>query len=279
MNSSRNDILEQETRTLCLSDLDLQQETVVNGNAEKSIAEFHDDTSRPFRFVPLGMGGKGGTHVVTEGSASLLQEVSLEDLKKMTDSFYHKVFADSTLDKFIRSREDPHGDRFAKWIHQKLSGSYVWDLDRSVRDKTPVTVAGGLKHVVHDRSSAHAAAWYSPKRPANEVGRHFKLDECRVWMRLHFWALRESGLVEKSPSFADYYLRFIGHFVRVYESTAPMFARDAFRWSLDPINIEMYNREGRMSDVLGLSFEEAIAQIPESEANDFEWPYNQVSRD
>ena len=25
------------------------------------------------------------------------------------------------------------------------------------------------------------------------VGRHFQLADCRVWMRLHFWAAREAG--------------------------------------------------------------------------------------
>ena len=117
--------------------------------------------------------------------------------------------------------------------------------------------------MVHDRSSAHVAAWYSPKRPSREVGRHFKLDECRVWMRLHFWALRESGLLQRSPSFANYYIRFIGHFVSVYESSAPMFAKDSFRWSAKQSNIDRYLRNGRvMKDVLGLGLNEAIGHIP-----------------
>ena len=30
-----------------------------------------------------------------------------------------------------------------------------------------------------------------------------------------------------------------------------------------------------MKDVLGLSFRGAVAQIPDSEANDMIWPYNQ----
>jgi len=136
-------------------------------------------------------------------------------------------------------------------------------------------LAGGHRHVVHDRSSAHVAAWYSSKRPANEVGRHFKLDECRVWMRLHFWALRESGLIEKSPSFADYYLRFIAHFVRVYESTAPYFTRESFRWSADPVNIQNYLNNGRiMKDILGLTMGGAIGQIPDSESQDEAFPYH-----
>lgn len=101
---------------------------------------------------------------------------------------------------------------------KKLTASTVWDEDRASRSNKPIRVAGGHKVVVHDRSSAHVAAWHSTKRDANEVGRHFKLDECRVWMRLHFWALREV-VGEASPSFVDYYIRYIGHFVSVYEGT------------------------------------------------------------
>ena len=49
---------------------------------------------------------------------------------------------------------------------------------------------------------------------------HFKLDDCRVWMRLHFWAAREAGLFEgEKAAFGDYYVRFIAHFVRVYEAS------------------------------------------------------------
>lgn len=79
--------------------------------------------------------------------------------------------------------------------------------------------------VSHDRSSAHFAAWYSPKREPEKVGEHFKPEDlrwccfrgvqglirwlwldtslkswmrmmaqdARVWMRLHFWAARETG--------------------------------------------------------------------------------------
>jgi hypothetical protein len=235
-------------------------------------------TSKPSVFVPLGMGGGGRTHQVTAASKRLIEEeVSLADLQKMTELFYKKAFADPTLDQFLRSRDDPHGTRFAKWIHQKLSGSTVWDQDRRTRNLEPVRLAGGHRHVVHDRSSAHAAAWYSPKRPSHEVGRHFKLEECRVWMRLHFWAMRESGIIEKSPSFADYYLRFLGHFVRVYESSAPMFARDSLRWSADPKNTDTYIANGRkMVDVLGISQTTAENSLPPGEANDFVWPYNQT---
>jgi len=283
MNNRNLETIQHEVELFRTSDPDLQAEEVSlrakdNGNSKTFQGKPITSAPLPYQFVPLTMGGGGRTHVVSEGSRQLIEEeVTLDQLQRMTELFYEKAFQDPTLDKFIRNHDDPHGARFAKWIHQKLGGSTVWDDDRRTRDRTPVKLAHGIQHVVHDRSSAHAAAWYSPKRPAEEVGRHFELDECRVWMRLHFWAMRESGLMESSPSFADYYARFIGHFVRVYESTAPMFARESLRWSADPKNIETYIQNGRrMTDVMGLSLLEAEEQIPEDEANDFLWPYNQT---
>ena len=77
----------------------------------------------------------------------------------MTELFYDKAFQDPVLDKFIRSHNDPYGSRFAKWIHQKLSGSNVWDVDRRQRDKRPVLLAKNIRHVVHDRSG-HADVHY-----------------------------------------------------------------------------------------------------------------------
>eukprot|EP00980_Cylindrotheca_fusiformis_P010453 scaffold2322_cov135-Cylindrotheca_fusiformis.AAC.12 len=270
-------------KELRISDPDLQKEHAVcpfSGATKKESGEDRDTTegALPYQYIPLRMGGRGGTHMTSEGSRALIEnEVSLDDLKKMTGAFYNLAFQDKTLDKFIRSHSDPHGDRFAKWIHQKLSGSDVWDADRQQRDLTPVSVAGGRTAVVYDRSSAHAAAWYSPKRPKNEVGRHFKLDECRVWMRLHFYAMRKIGIVEKSPSFADYYVRFIGHFVAVYEGSAPMFARESFRWSAKQSNIDRYIEDGRvMKDVLGLTFRQSVKSLPENEVNDDNWPYAQT---
>ncbi|KAL3915315.1 MAG: hypothetical protein SGILL_005714 [Bacillariaceae sp.] len=277
--------IRRQAEQLRLSDEDLMAEETLHTTVTKDVTttapscpvshEARGVGKCPFQYVPLRMGGNGGTHKPSEGSRALIEnEVSLEDLEKMTNTFYEWAFQDVTVDKFIRSHSDPHGSRFAKWIHQKLTGSHVWDDDRRTRDMTPHAVAGGRTAVVHDRSSAHAAAWYSPKRPSNEVGRHFKLDECRVWMRLHFLAMRKSGVVDKSPSFADYYVRFIGHFVSVYEGSATKFARDSFRWSADPKNVETYLKNGRrMNDVLDVSFWNAARDLPEDELEDDEWPY------
>lgn len=271
------DLLEEQS--LLLADNDLLAEAQLPGSATPTSVETKKvPAGCRYKFIPLGMGGRGGTHVVTEGSRQIIEdEVSLQDLQAMTELFYEKAFKDTTLDKFIHSHDDPHGQRFAKWIHQKLSGSTVWDDDRRQRVQPPTPVVGGHVVQVHDRSSAHVAAWHSTKRPASEAGRHFQLDEARVWMRLHFWAMRESGMLSKSPTFADYYVRFIAHFVRVYENTAPAFARDSLRWSADEHNIRTYlTNDRRMDDVLGLTLEEAEGQIPEEEANDFVWPYNKT---
>eukprot|EP00534_Pseudo-nitzschia_fraudulenta_P012619 CAMPEP_0201215038 /NCGR_PEP_ID=MMETSP0851-20130426/188727_1 /ASSEMBLY_ACC=CAM_ASM_000631 /TAXON_ID=183588 /ORGANISM="Pseudo-nitzschia fraudulenta, Strain WWA7" /LENGTH=298 /DNA_ID=CAMNT_0047504443 /DNA_START=82 /DNA_END=978 /DNA_ORIENTATION=+ len=230
-------------------------------------------------FLPLSIDRSARGHRPSDGTVALVENIRVSDLQKMTELFYERAFLDETLDKFIRSHDDPHASRFAKWIHQKLSGSTVWDRDRGERLRNAHgSTSDGV--VVHDRTSAHVAAWHSPKRPSHEAGRRFGVDECRVWMRLHFWALRDSGLVEKSPAFADYYVRFIGHFVRVYETKAPLFARDSFRWSASPENIDRYiHRDGRrMTDVIGLDFKTSLSQIPPSEADDVEWPYNLTPR-
>ena len=112
------------------------------------------------------------------------------------------------------------------------------------------------------------------KRAADKVGQHFKLDDARVWMRLMFWSARSEGLFDASPRFADWFVRFIGHFVRVYESTAPAFARESARWSADAANIAAYEEAGfRMADVIGLTHDAALRQLPEDERDDHQWPY------
>uniref|UniRef100_A0A7R9WWL5 Uncharacterized protein n=1 Tax=Craspedostauros australis TaxID=1486917 RepID=A0A7R9WWL5_9STRA len=303
--SNTSAAVRKEEEALRRSDEDLQHEALTAERDAKSMTVVSDDDiagkssikrcpfahdnidadanhpaakQHPFRHIPLRMvGDSGRTHNHSSATKQLIEkEVSLQDLTRMTNQFYELAFQDATLDLFIRSHEDPHGQRFAKWIHQKLSGSTVWDDDRRYhRDtKTAHPVAGGYSVVVHDRSSAHVAAWHSLKRPPQDAGRHFTLEECRVWMRLHFWAMRLSGVMQQSPSFADYYVRFIAHFVSVYERTAPQFARDSLRWSADPDNIKRYIADGRkMNEVLGISFADAVSQVPQKEIDDDEWPY------
>jgi len=136
--------------------------------------------------------------------------------------------------------------------------------------------------VAHDRSSAHFAAWHSPKRDPEVWGNHFKPDDARVWMRLHFWAARETGMFEHE-AFMEHYTRLIGHFISVYSSKAPPFTRESLRWSEDPKNIQQYLDAGRMmTDVIGKDVDRELAKLPAAEriytgsrAQSPAWPYEQ----
>jgi hypothetical protein len=192
--------------------------------------------------------------------------------------FYDRCFVNKHVDQFIRDHNDPHGERFSLWIEQKWTGRPVWDEERATRSLTPVAVAGGGRRIITDRSSAHSAAWVSPKRRPTDVGRRFKLRDARHWMRLFFWAWRDLGLLA-NPHVEDFVVRFIGHFMRVYERQGTMFARESARWSLDSTRTTAY---GAADNVFGdivddRSFHSALQDLPPSEQEDTSWPYEVMS--
>ena len=234
----------------------------------------------PFRYIPLTMNGNSFQGSIA--TADLLREIGGgEVIRQITDLFYQKVFVDPHLDQFVASHDDPHHMRLGNWIVEKMGGEgKVWTKERATRHQEPVCLAGGRKHVVHDRSSAHVAAWYSTKRHTHVVGQHFNLQDSRIWMRLMFWSARQTGVFERSPSFCDWYIRFIGHFVRVYEEDAPGFARESARWSESEANIAEYLSNGNTMgedvmgcDGMGVTRREARSQLPKDEAQDWQWPY------
>jgi len=242
---------------------------------DQSVGERLLVSEHPFTLMP----GTGG-HRASAVTRRLLSEVGgVKGLGKFTTRFYEHAFQDPHIALFIRDNSDPHGVRFAAWIAEKFGDiDSPWSTERSTRKVCPFSSHGHSLSTPHDRSSAHYAAWHSPKRERAKFGRHFKLDDCRIWMRLHFLALRESGLVERSPAFTDYYVRFIGHFVSVYERSATLFARESFRWSADRENVRAYLRDGRRrmrdsENVLGRSAQQCLAQLPPSERSDRVWPY------
>ena len=214
-------------------------------------------TPEPFRFIPLQM--SGGSFQGDAQTAALLQEIGgVAALKSAMDRFYAKMFADPHLDQFVHTQTDPHAQRLGNWIAEKMDSSQpVWSHERRERSRCPVsrTLPHVGKHHVHDRSSAHFAAWNSPKRAPDVAGNHFQLHDARNWMRVNFWAVREVGLFDKSPTFESWYIRFLAHFVRVYERAAPAFAKDSFRWSADEGNLAAYAAAGnRMpASVMGAS--------------------------
>lgn len=154
---------------------------------------------------------RDGTFVTTDGSAAVLAEAGGPDaIHRVTSRFYARLFVDKDLSNFVADPEEPHAERLGNWMVEKLGGAGTpWTLERAERAKCPVTriLGNGEPQLVHDRTSAHRAAWFSPRRPAEEMGRRFKLPECRVWMRLMFWSAREEGLLDKAPSFAQFFVQ------------------------------------------------------------------------
>lgn len=218
-----------------------------------------------FELVPLNV--RNGAHVASSHTRELVRAVGLSTLRRFTATFYRKAFADPHNDQFIRVHHDEHGERFALWIAEKFGDGTPWTEERKSRPSDVMKIGGRSYEVAHDRSSAHFAAWHSPKRSPEKWGQHFKPDDARVWMRLHFWAAREVGLFEPQfAAFMDYYTRFIGHFISVYSSAAPPFARDSARWSSDQRNIDRYiAADNRMEDVIDKPLADEIRKLPRDE--------------
>lgn len=270
------------------ADIDIKQEVTAlasaihglsvdrKGNAEEK-TESHVKATKWKNLVPLNYRPGQGGHRANKHTLRMFNEVSEATIQRATQLFYESAFQDYTLDRLIRDRKDPHGTRFADWIAEKFGAGQPWSTARATRKTCPFMSHGHRFETPHDRSSAHYAAWHSPKRERHEFGQHFKLDDCRVWMRLHFGAMRKAGAFEHEV-FADYYVKFIGHFVSVYERKATAFARESARWSEDPSNIEKYTKAGRkMVDVIGVPDEQAIRSLPREEweaSRAGQWPYS-----
>jgi len=219
--------------------------------------------------APITLNVVRSTHQPSAHTVALLTEAGgLPALRRFTNDFYSKAFLDPHLDQLIRDHNDPHGERFASWIAEKMGHGTPWTAERRTRPVCPFHAPGVGDIDVHDRSSAHFAAWHSPKRDPEDFGKHFNLHDSRIWMRLHFWAAREQGLFEHK-AFADYYVRLIGHFVSVYERQAPPFARESARWSADVSNIERYLADSRvMTDLAKLKTKspaQVLATLPKAE--------------
>ena len=157
-------------------------------------------------------------------------------LRSMATRFYARAFKDGVLDRFIEDHGDPHGERLGNWVAEKMGGEgAIWSNSRP---------AGA-------RGTAHRRAWYSHKRDRSRRGRRFKVDDCRVWMRLMFWAARDEGLHEHQP-FWDWFVPFIADWIRVYEHSAGRHARADAEWSADAGSVAAYEGAGRvMEDVVG----------------------------
>lgn len=234
-------------------------------------AEDGDTESIPISISP------GGVHCPNADTSRLLAQVGgPETIRTFTDLFYAKCFNDCHMQQFIRDQTDPHGERMADWICEKMMFETPWTSARARRQVCVFMSHGMQFRTPTDRASAHWAAWHSPKRKEEDFGKHFQVHDCRVWMRLNFWALRQSGIWERSPSFVAYYVKFIAHFVSIYERSAPQFARESARWSASPANIERYraNRNMMEASLFRMQVNAAIEELPADERdNATPWPY------
>ncbi len=157
-----------------------------------------------------------------------------ETLLGIMKQFYPMMFRDKQLSKFVEDQSDPHPERLAQWIAEKMTGKPIWSSTLSSRSRDQP----------YDRQSAHYKAWNSKRREPSRRGSHFKLDDAVIWMRLNFWACRKEGIDKHHPEFFEWYIKFISHFVAVYERRATPYAHGASQWSLDAANIAKYERDG-----------------------------------
>jgi hypothetical protein len=167
----------------------------------------------------------------------------------MCTAFYELAFEDQVLKRFMFDDDgaSAHGKRLSDWIAEKMGEPGM----RWTRTRPP-----------HSRQRSHHQAWNSKKREPHKRGEHFKLDDCRVWMRLMFLAGRNTGLAAFAQ-FWDWYVRFIGHFVRVYERTAPAFASEAAAWGTDEGAVKAYMEGERlMADVVDVTFGDIMGALP-----------------
>jgi hypothetical protein len=161
-----------------------------------------------------------------------------DTIREMCTRFYSFMFEDKLLKTFLFVDDGPegHAKRLGDWIIEKLGGEGL-----------PWSDSG--RHGT--RQQQHRLAWNNTKRDRSVRGRPFDITDTRVWQRLHFLAARECGLAEHA-AFWGLYVKFIAHFIGVYESRAPNYTAIDSEWSADPSNVQQYFSNGRtMRDIMG----------------------------
>ena len=214
-------------------------------------------------------------------SRQLLQDVGgFDTILRITLIFYEKFAKDQHLRPFLGELHYPlevHAKRLALYITEMMGDSSMpWsnDLKSCPFRQTKVKLGTGETVLVKARSEAHYAAWNSTKRRPDQLGRRFKLDDCRVWMRLFFWSSHELGIPSAHPQLFDYLVRWVGHFIRIYESTAQQFTRLESRWATSEANLAAYVDAGCfMKDVVGVPLSQCVRLVPQVEVLDAKWPY------
>lgn len=168
-----------------------------------------------------------GTFVSDDDSARLLASIGgTPRLLDLCTRFYTFAFRDQDvrLFMFLDDGAAAAGERLAKWLGEKMG-----DAERPWSSTLPTP----------DRTRTHVSAWHSPHREPHKMGLHFKLSDCRAWMRLMGLALRDTGLTDHI-AFTRWFTQFIAHFIAVYERTAPPYAAADFAWSGSARRVDAY---------------------------------------
>ncbi|KAH9070448.1 hypothetical protein Ae201684P_002806 [Aphanomyces euteiches] len=167
------------------------------------------------------------TFLGSTDTAALLRAIGGGDkIRECCTRFYARAFLDKQLQPFFFEEDGAtrHGQRLADWIIEKMGG-----------EGTPWTDSGRYGM----RQPSHYKAWNSKKRDVAVRGDHFNLVDTRTWMRLHFWAARECEL-HNHKAFWAWYIRFLQHFVAIYERRAVPFAFHDANWAANTANIDAY---------------------------------------
>lgn len=217
-------------------------DSIKDGSVDKCPFHTHVPIKEPVSVLkaPALALDRGVTHITSMETGKLLEDIGGGDrIREFCTRFYARAFEDQTLKQFffLDDGAEAHGKRLADWIIEKMHPHLK-----------PWTMSGRLG----ERQPSHYKAWNSEKRHIKRQGDHFKLDDTRIWMRLHFWAVRECGLgPDIHLPFWQWYQEFIGHFVRVYERKAPAYVNESAKWSSKKRNTEKYLKDGKyMKDVI-----------------------------
>ncbi|OQS06805.1 hypothetical protein THRCLA_20283 [Thraustotheca clavata] len=140
-------------------------------------------------------------------------------------AFYQLASADPTLQTFLFDHDNvvSHGQRLAKWIVNYMEGN------------EDLCEPGWEFAHYHTRCQ-------SEKKPLRAVC--FSVRDCRTWMRLHFWAMRQCGL-DRNGRFWAWYVQLIHQHIALHNSYAPGYTIVDSVWSTIPGNLQMYKENGQ----------------------------------
>jgi hypothetical protein len=177
----------------------------------------------------------------SKSTGPLLTDIGGGDrIREFCTRFYSRMFVDDHLKQFIFETDgaEAHGKRLGDWIIEKMGCKLEGE---------PWTESGRYGQ----RQPSHFKSWNNDKRKPNVRGQHFKLDDSRIWIRLHFWAARECGLSEHGP-FWNWYKEVMSEFIAIYESRASKFVEEDAEWSSKKQNVQKYLHDGNvMKDIVG----------------------------